>query len=220
MRFKEFFRLSFLIFFLIFIISTGSSQTLRKNLIKVKVKRVIDGDTVVLENGERLRYAGINAPELHTAKGIPQPFAVEAYKLNKKLVEGKTLYLELSLRKRDRYGRLLGELYFENGTPVSAILVKRGFAFVCYYPGSGKYYQKYLPLQREAIRERKGIFSLLDRGPKAKFYIGNKKSRRFHHPECPDAKKIKRKIYFKTREDALLNGYCPARDCFDLIFPF
>ncbi len=220
MYFKKISHLIFSIFILFFIVSTVNSQSLRKSFFKVKVKRVIDGDTVVLENGERLRYAGINAPELHTEKGMPQPFAVEAYKLNKKLVEGKTLYLELSLRKRDRYGRLLGELYFENGTPVSAILVKEGVAFVCYYPGSGKYYQRYLPLQREAIRQRKGIFSLLDKGPKAKFYIGNKKSKRFHHPECSNAKKIKRKIYFKTRGDALLNGYCPARDCFDLIFSF
>jgi len=196
------------------------SQFFPENLIKVRVKKVLDGDTVILENGERLRYAGINAPELHTPKNVPHPFAFSAYKLNKKLAEGRTFYLELSFRKRDKYGRLLGELYFENGTTVSEIIVKEGLAFVCYYPGSSKYYKKYLPLQKKALKERKGIFSLLNKQPKGIVYVGNKKSKRFHHPACSKAKKIKRKIYFKSLEEAFLKGYCPSRECFDLIFSF
>jgi micrococcal nuclease len=188
-------------------------------LIKVKVKRVIDGDTVVLSTGERLRYAGINTLELHTPEGKPQPFAVEAYLLNKKLTEGKTLYLKLSLRKRDRYGRLLGELYFPNGTAVSEILVKEGLALVCFYPGNAEFYKKYLPLQRKALKQRKGIFSLIDKQPKGIVYIGNKRSRRFHHPLCPEARKIRRKVYFKSLEEAFYKGYCPSRKCFNLIFP-
>ena len=209
-----------LLFLFLFIGCQKPPQSSYKSFIKVKVKRVIDGDTVVLENGERLRYAGINAPEIHTPSGIPQPFALASYKLNKDLTEGKTFYLELSLRKRDRYRRLLGELYFENGTAVSEILVREGLAFVCYYPGSAKYYEKYLPLQKEAIKKRKGIFSLLDKQPQNIIYIGNKSSKRFHHPKCSNAKKVKRKIYFKSLEEALLKGYCPARGCFDLIFSF
>jgi len=209
-----------LLLLFLFISCQKSPQSSQNSLIKVKVKRVIDGDTVILENGEKLRYAGINAPEIHTPSGIPQPFALASYKLNKNLTEGKTFYLEFSLRKRDRYRRLLGELYFENGTAVSEILVREGLAFVCYYPGSAKFYEKYLPLQKEAIKKRKGIFSFLDKQPSNVTYIGNKKSRRFHHPDCPNAKKIKRKIYFKSLEEALLKGYCPARGCFDLIFSF
>lgn len=218
MKPKKIFRLLLLIFLLIFI--GCQKTTLEETLLKVKVKNVIDGDTVVLETGERLRYAAINAPEIHTDSGTPQPFAFEAYKLNKELTEGKILYFEPALRKRDRYGRLLGELYFENGTAVSEILVREGLAFVCYYPGSGKYYEKYLLLQKEAIKKRRGIFSFLVKEPQNIIYIGNRKSKRFHHPDCLFAKKIKRKIYFKSIEEALLNGYCPSRECFDLIFSF
>ncbi len=207
----------------VFINSNSFSQRLSFNksgLIKVRVKRVIDGDTVVLQNGERLRYVGIDALELHTPSGKPEPFAVEAYLLNKKLVEGKVLYLEINrYRKRDRYGRLLGELYFPNGTSVSEILVEKGLALVCYYPGSWKYYEKYLPLQREALKKRIGIFSLIDKQPKGIIYIGNRRSRRFHHPACPEARFIKRKIYFKSLEEAFYAGYCPSRECFNLIFP-
>jgi len=214
MKFKKLLFI-FLIFLLFITLSCEkSSQTSKDNLLKVKIEKAIDGDTVILEDGEKLRYAGIDTTELYTQEGLPQPFAKEAYNLNKALTEGKTLYLELSLRKRDKYGRLLGELYFENGTSVSEILVREGLAFVCYYEGSAKYYEKYLPLQREAIKKRKGIFSLLEHEPKNVIYIGNKNSKRFHHPNCPEAKKIKRKVYFKSLESALLEGYCPLKGVF------
>ncbi len=215
--------LQIFIFYLIIFIFTGykwHNSSKIQHLKKVKVIKVIDGDTVILNIGEKLRYAGINTLELHTKTGKPQPFAKEAYKLNKKLTEGKTLYLELGLRERDRYGRLLGELYFENGTSVSEILVKKGLALVCYYPGNVKYYEKYLPFQREALKKRKGIFSLLDKIKQAPYYIGNKKSKRFHHPACPEGRYIKRKIIFSSLEEAFYKGYCPCRRCIELILNF
>lgn len=196
----------------------GDPQQGNSSLIKVKVIKVIDGDTVVLEDGQRLRYAGIDAPELYTSTEIPQPFAFKAYKLNKELTEGKTFFLELSLRKKDKYGRLLGELYFENKTSVSEILIREGLAFVCYYPGSEKFYKKYLEIQKLALKEKRGIFSLLPKVNPKIIYIGNKASKRFHHPSCIEAEEVKRKIYFENLEEAFLQGYCPCRKCFDLIF--
>ncbi|MFN3407073.1 MAG: thermonuclease family protein [Caldimicrobium sp.] len=184
----------------------------------VKVLRVIDGDTVELEGSKRLRYAGINALELHTETGQPEPYAREAYLRNKELVEGKTLCFEKALRERDRYGRLLGDLYFPNGTSISEILVSEGLAMVCYYEGSGKFFDRLLPIQRKAIAERKNLFSYIE-NPQGKLnYIGNKKSRRFHHPQCKEARKIKSKVIFKDLEEALKEGYCPSRECSNLIF--
>ncbi|MCC6048953.1 MAG: hypothetical protein LM579_05440, partial [Thermodesulfobacterium sp.] len=55
----------------------------------VEVKRAVDGDTVELKTGEKVRYAAINTLELHTETGVPEPFAKEAYLRNKELVEGK-----------------------------------------------------------------------------------------------------------------------------------
>lgn len=177
----------------------------------VKVVKVIDGDTVILEDGTHLRYAGINTPELHTEKGPPEPFAREAYLLNRKLTEGRRLYLEEAQRKRDRYRRLLGYLFLPDGRLVSEILVAKGLALVCYYPGSTKYYQKLLRLQREALKNRRGLFSRLKNTEP--FYVGNRKSRRFHRPGCPQAQKIKRKRIFNSLEEAFFAGYCPARGC-------
>lgn len=188
-------------------------------LVKVKVVRAIDGDTVLLQGGERLRYAGINTLELHTESGKPEPFAKEAYLKNKELTEGKTLCLEKALRERDRYGRLLGELYFPNGTSVSEVLISEGLALTCYYEGSGKFFERYLKVQERALKERKGLFSYVDRSEAKIEFIGNKKSRRFHHPLCREAKSLKRRVIFKNLEEALSAGYCPSRECIPLIFP-
>ncbi|MFN3505596.1 MAG: thermonuclease family protein [Caldimicrobium sp.] len=194
------------------------SITCPQGLEPVFVLRAIDGDTVLLEGNEKLRYAGINSLELHTESYKPEPYAEEAYQKNKELVEGKILCLERALRDRDRYGRLLGELYFPNGTSISEVLVSEGLAFVCYYEGSGKNFNKLLSIQRRAIAERKNLFSYIDK-PQGKLnYIGNKKSRRFYHPQCREAYKIKSKIIFNNLEEALKKGYCPSRECSNLIF--
>ena len=72
-----------------------------------KVQRVIDGDTIELENGETVRYIGIDTPETkHPEKGI-EYYGQEAYLANKNLVEGKTVRLEFDVKERDKYGRLL-----------------------------------------------------------------------------------------------------------------
>lgn len=185
---------------------------------RVTVIRAIDGDTVELLGEGKLRYSAINTPELTTDRGTPEPFAVEAFNRNRELTEGKDLCLELAVKERDRYGRLLGELYFPNGTSVSEILISEGLAFVCHYEGSGKFYERLLPVQRLALKERRGLFSLVDRPEAKRDFLGNKNSKRFHHPECPEAQKIKRKVIFKDLEKALYEGYCPSRECIHLIF--
>ncbi|NPA40237.1 MAG: nuclease [Thermodesulfobacteria bacterium] len=206
----------FIVFFWFF------SLAFSRSVFRVKVIRVIDGDTVVLSNGIHLRYAGINALELHTPDGIPQPFAIEATKLNQKLTLGKTFLLKLVPTKKDRYGRWVGELYFPNGTSVSEELIKSGYVLVCYYRDSKFLFKKYLPLQREVLKKGKGIFALakfIDVLRKGVYYVGNKRSKRFHFMSCPEARKIKRKVIFNSITEALYQGYCPARGCFDMIFP-
>ncbi|MCS7199589.1 MAG: thermonuclease family protein [Caldimicrobium sp.] len=187
-------------------------------LIKVKVKKVLDGDTLLLENGERVRYAGINTMELQGKGGQPEPFAVEAYLRNKELAEGKTFCLKVASRKRDSYGRLLGDLYFANGTSLSEILVSEGLALVCYYEGSAEFWERLLPLQVKAIEARRGLFAFVDKPEAKSVLIGNKQSKRFHDPACYDTKKIKRKIIFQNLEQALREGYCPSRECIEKIF--
>jgi len=183
----------------------------------VEVKRAVDGDTVELTTGEKLRYAGINTLELHTETGAPEPFAKEAYLKNKELVEGKKLCLLRAPRTKDRYERILGELYFPNGTSVSESLVKEGLALCCWYEGSGQFFEKCLPIQREALKAKARLFSLLDNAYPGPYY-GNPKSKRFHHPVCSKDVNIKKMRSFNSAEEALFEGYCPVRTCTTYVF--
>lgn len=88
------------------------------------VFRVIDGDTVELSSGERVRYIGIDTSELFPE---PQCGAEAAAELNRYLVEGKEVELLPGLENRDRFGRLLRYVFAEN-VFVNAQLVREGLA--------------------------------------------------------------------------------------------
>jgi len=98
-----------------------------------RVKRVIDGDTIELEDGRKVRYIGINTPETkHPARGV-ECFGLEASQRNKELVEGKVVSLEKDVSETDRYGRLLRYVWVE-GILVNQVLVTEGFAWASRYP--------------------------------------------------------------------------------------
>jgi len=130
---------------------------------EVFVLKVIDGDTVELSNGEKVRYVGIDAPEIKKKiKGkwreAPQPFGLPAFRFNRHLVEGHTVYLEFDQKERDNYERLLGYLYVD-GVMVNALLVQEGYARVSLHPPNLKYASRLLGLQRKAWEERRGIWA-------------------------------------------------------------
>ncbi|MFQ5542997.1 MAG: thermonuclease family protein [Nitrospiria bacterium] len=98
------------------------------------VLKVIDGDTIRLKDGRLIRYLGIDAPDLKRKINdvwtyAPQPFAEEAAKLNKELVEGKRVLIALdpTLKEHDKYGRLLAFVYIDK-IMVNEELLKRGLA--------------------------------------------------------------------------------------------
>jgi hypothetical protein len=77
------------------------------------VVKVVDGDTTHVRIGnriEKVRYIGMNAPELHHPTKSVEPLAHEAMETNRKLVEGQTVRLELDVQERDprRSGTRLG----------------------------------------------------------------------------------------------------------------
>lgn len=80
-------------------------------------------DTIVIDNGEHIRYIGMNTPELETN----ECYATEASEMNKELVLGKTVKLEKDISDVDKYGRLLRYVYVDN-VFVDDYLVRNGFA--------------------------------------------------------------------------------------------
>ncbi len=123
----------------------------------IKVTRVIDGDTVILENGDKLRYIGINTPELNSADKT-ECFALEATTENQRLVENKKIRIEKDVSERDQYGRLLGYVYLEDGTFVNLELVKNGFASASSYPPDVAKANLFRELEMEARIRHLGLW--------------------------------------------------------------
>ncbi len=122
------------------------------------VKQAVDGDTILLATGERVRYIGINTPETkHPHKGI-EAYGEEAARFNKKLVEGKWVTLEFDAQKRDRYGRLLAYVYVD-GMFVNAKLVEDGYAQVYTFPPNVKHAELFIRLQRGARGAGRGLWA-------------------------------------------------------------
>lgn len=96
------------------------------------VARVVDGDTIDLESGERVRYLLVNAPEV----GSGECWAAEAMAFNAQLVEGRSVSLAYDGECTDRYDRLLAYVSVDERN-VNALLVERGYACVLYLPPSG-----------------------------------------------------------------------------------
>lgn len=117
------------------------------------VKRVIDGDTIELANGQIVRLVGVNAPD------NGQPYEEEATDYNKKLVEGKKVKLEYDAYKSDRFGRILAYVIIDNKN-LSVELVKKGLAKVTIYEKRKTliYQQQLLDAEKEAKNKKLGIW--------------------------------------------------------------
>ena len=100
----------------------------------ISVTIVIDGDTVVISTGEKVRYIGIDTPEVFPE----EPFGQEATKANRELVLGKSVRLEKDVSETDKYGRLLRYVWVDD-IMVNMELVRRGLAVAKAYPPDTKY---------------------------------------------------------------------------------
>ena len=178
------------------------------------VRWVDDGDTVVLEGGGRVRYVGVNTPEIAHGDEPGEPFAEEARTYNRKLVLGRTVTLEIGERQYDQYGRMLADVFLKDGTFVNGELVRHGYAHLLRGQTQLRYWERLLKLQRQAIREKRGIWTLPAVDPE-EYYLGNKRSWVFHRPHCPFGRKTagRNRVRFRDRYDALYLGFSPGRRC-------
>jgi len=141
------------------------------NYTDILVKRAVDGDTLQLETGERVRLIGIDTPEMHESNKLYrdasrtkqdistiQELGRRAYEFTKNLVEGKRVSLEFDMEKRDRYDRLLAYVYLKDGTFVNAKIIEEGFASLMTFPPNVKYADLFLKLYQEARNNRRGLW--------------------------------------------------------------
>ena len=200
--------LLFLTAFFIFLCSGFSSaQTLRF------VRWVDDGDTIVLENGIRVRYIGINAPETAHDNQPAEPYGYAAKKLNKSLVFRKKVRLELDRERFDRHNRQLAYVFLKKGLFINAELVRQGYAYCLPRGKNFKYRDLLLRSQRDAMSAKRGIWNNWEE--RNSRYLGSRVSKRFHLKTCPYAKKIakRNRIYFRKKWEAFWAGFAPGKQC-------
>ena len=124
------------------------------------VVRVVDGDTIHVRLGDRIekvRYIGVNTPEVHHPRLGEQPGGRDAHAVNRRLVEGKRVRLELDVQVRDRYGRLLAYVWV-GATMINAELVRLGYAQVMTIPPNVRHQALFVKLQRGARESGRGLW--------------------------------------------------------------
>lgn len=124
----------------------------------VKVRHVLDGDTVILENSDKVRLLGINAPEKEFEERSAQPYSLEALLSLREMTEGKRVNLYYGRQKTDSYGRTLGYLESLEGIDLQMMLVSKGYAFVVAFPPDIDRLENYLHAEQRARDERLGVW--------------------------------------------------------------
>ena len=178
------------------------------------VVRIVDGDTLVLAGGAKVRVLGLDAPEMER-DGHPADFlAHKAKAVLADLTLNKTIALEYDRLRYDHYGRLLAYLWLPDHTLVNAELVRQGLARVYFITPNLRYQKVLLTAQQEAIEAQRGVWQQALKQDEP-FYLGNRHSLRLHRPKCPLAAPMAKanQVRFTSLKEAYLQGYSPCRSC-------
>jgi endonuclease YncB( thermonuclease family) len=160
-----------------------------------RVKQVYDGDTVLLEDGRKVRYLGINSPE------FLEPFFLKAKRLNESLVLRKKIRLEFDQERMDAYNRLLAYVYIGDQM-VNARMVGEGLAHAFFIGPNRKYQSLLLQTQAEAKQRKAGMWSVGGRPKDLKVtnvHLGD--------PEKPDPSSPYVRIVNLSQGPTRLSGY-------------
>lgn len=121
------------------------------------VTRIVDGDTIEIEGGRKVRYIGIDTPETVDPIRPAGCYGKEASLKNSELVLNKKVKLVKDVSETDKYGRLLRYVYVEN-TFVNDYLVSEGYAKASTYTPDVKFSEQFLNSERKAREEKKGLW--------------------------------------------------------------
>lgn len=125
---------------------------------RVRVRRVVDGDTFVTARGERVRLLGVNTPESVDPRRPVQRYGKEAAAFSRRLLGGRSVLLAPGRTPRDRYGRTLAWVWLEDGRFVNAELVRLGYAQVYTFPDNPDHARLLVLCQREAREAGRGLW--------------------------------------------------------------
>ena len=128
-----------------------------------RVAAVVDGDTVVLDDGRQVRLVGIQAPKLPLGRpNFPTwPLAEDAKAALEEMALGRTVRLRLAPTPQDRHGRVLAHLTdIDSGLWMQGEMLTRGLARVYTFPDNRALGGELLALERQARSDGQGIWGL------------------------------------------------------------
>ena len=199
-----------LLIFLVFLVGCTTGNIV-SDLEPVKegpflVVNVVDGDTLDLEDGSRVRLSGINTPE------TGECYYDEAKGKLADLVLDEWVYLERDVSDEGKYGRLLRYIYLDD-LFVNGFLVKEGYAVVYdKYKDDTRRYDELKNYELVAVDNFLGVWSCVD--PKdGCMFVSSVNSDKYHKPDCKYAKKISEEnlVCFHSLEEVL--GLEPCGSC-------
>ncbi|WP_082034261.1 thermonuclease family protein [Cohnella kolymensis] len=196
-----------------------------KKMEKATVARIVDGDTLELGGGVKVRLIGVNTPEVH---GKVQPYGKEASAFTKSALLGETILLFPDVSDTDRYGRQL-RYVFVAGQDVmyNERLVREGYAQVMTIPPNVAYAELFLQRQKEARENNKGLWAedaSVDQAPAApsgtpavpscsnpiKGNINSKGEKIYHVPGASAYKRTVPEQWFCSEQEAREAGFRKA----------
>jgi micrococcal nuclease len=132
----------------------------------VAVVRVVDGDTLIVTGGVRVRLIGINTPESVDPRRPVECFGKDAAAALARLVPpGTSVRLSYDVERTDRFGRTLAYLYRQpDGLFVNAALVEQGYAQPATYPPNVAHAVEFGALARQARQGNIGLWSACSGG--------------------------------------------------------
>ena len=188
------------------------------------VRKVIDGDTIILNNGVHVRYHGINAPEMGRYVKDPDPLGREATARNLELLRHKRVRLRLASSELDQYGRILARVYAvpeedhstEAETDVETVLLKEGLCRVLPLGLSPEEARELKACEDEARAAKAGLWGVEDKARDAgKPYCAAAGSNLYHLATCSLAQRIKgaNRHEYSSSEEAEAVGLKPCSRC-------
>ncbi|HYF51487.1 MAG TPA: thermonuclease family protein [Planctomycetota bacterium] len=190
-----------------------------------RVRKVVDGDTIVLDNGLHVRYLGINTPESGHFVKDPAPLAVEATARNMELVEGRRVRIFLPKDPLDIHGRLVARVELvddDRGSSPEAepgrALLREGLARLMTLGVDHPEAAELKQLEADARARKAGIWGLEDKARAEnadKPYIAATAGTVYHLRACSTAQRIKNANLheYTTAEQAEHAGYKPCSKC-------
>jgi len=130
----------------------------------VHVSRVIDGDTFVLSDSQRVRMLGVDCPEISRYNKPAELFSSEASEKTRSLIEHKTVKLVFDGKAFDMFGRILAYVWLvdskgKDSIFVQAELLKNGLSRISYYTKEKRFYALFYNLRNTAMRKKLGIWN-------------------------------------------------------------